>query len=83
MSQECEERSAKLSCTVTSLPEVSGLYYPGGINPVCSLRMAREMVRSGWLVERDGRWLMTPEGQLAVEDGQPPHCTTKPPTTSP
>ena len=46
------------------------LYHPGGIDPLCSIQTAREMVRSGWLVERDGKYEITPAGQLAVEAGQ-------------
>ena len=37
-------------------------YYPGGNQPVCSLQSGLEMVRSGWLIVRDGRYEITPDG---------------------
>jgi hypothetical protein len=46
------------------------LYYPGGNHPLCSMFTAREMVRSGWLVVRDGRYEITPDGRQALEAGQ-------------
>ncbi|AMA58946.1 hypothetical protein BCCGELA001_23530 [Bradyrhizobium sp. CCGE-LA001] len=43
------------------------LYYPGGSNPVCSVQLAREMVRSGLMTKRNGDYEITPEGRLAAE----------------
>ena len=43
------------------------LYYPGGNNPVCSVQLAREMVRSGLMTRRNGDYEITPEGRLAAE----------------
>lgn len=43
------------------------LYYPGGNNPVCSVQLAREMVRSGLMTKRNGDYEITPEGRLAAE----------------
>jgi hypothetical protein len=43
------------------------LYYPGGSHPVCSVRTAQEMVRAGWLVDRDGRYEIAPEGLRVLE----------------
>jgi hypothetical protein len=43
------------------------LYYPGGNHPICSVQLAREMVRSGWMTKRDGDYEITPDGQLAAE----------------
>ena len=38
------------------------LYHPGGVRNVCGLQTAEEMVRQGWLVIRNGRYEITPEG---------------------
>lgn len=46
------------------------LYYPGGNDPVCSIYTAREMIRSGWLIERDSRYEITPDGRKTTEAGQ-------------
>ncbi|MDA9415983.1 hypothetical protein CO683_13590 [Bradyrhizobium ottawaense] len=43
------------------------LYYPGGNHPICSVQLAREMVRSGWMTKRGGDYEITPDGQLAAE----------------
>jgi hypothetical protein len=43
------------------------LYYPGGSHPICSVQVAREMVRSGWMQKRDGDYEITPDGQRAAE----------------
>jgi hypothetical protein len=43
------------------------LYYPGGSRPVCSVQTALEMVRAGWLVRRDGRFEVTPDGSRVLE----------------
>ncbi|MDA9421910.1 hypothetical protein [Bradyrhizobium guangdongense] len=43
------------------------LYYPGGSHPICSIQLAREMVRSGWMTKQDGEYEITPDGQLAAE----------------
>jgi hypothetical protein len=42
------------------------LYHPGGNQPVCSLQTGLEMVRSGWLMVRDGRFEITPDGLHAL-----------------
>jgi ribosomal protein S19E (S16A) len=39
------------------------LYHPGGMEAVCSLYTAQEMVKAGWLVIREGRYVITPEGR--------------------
>src|SRR5512135_1566018 len=36
------------------------LYLPGGNRALCSLHDANEMVRSGWLAIRDGKYEITP-----------------------
>jgi hypothetical protein len=41
------------------------LYHPGGSDPVCSLQMAQEMVRAGWLIFKDGRYEITAAGRAA------------------
>ena len=46
------------------------LYHPGGSQPVCSLHTAHEMVRFGWLMLRDGRYEITPEGRT-LEPSEP------------
>jgi hypothetical protein len=38
------------------------LYHPGGSHPLCRLNTAQQMVRSGWLFRRDGKYELTPEG---------------------
>ena len=43
------------------------LYHPGGNQPVCSLQTALEMVRSGSLIVRDGRYEITPDGLHALD----------------
>ena len=43
------------------------LYHPGGNQPVCSLQTGLEMVRSGWLMVRDGRYEITPDGLHALD----------------
>jgi len=43
------------------------LYYPGANQPVCSLQTGLEMVRSGWLIVRDGRYEITPDGLHALD----------------
>jgi len=42
------------------------LYHPGASHPVCSLLTALEMVRSGWLIVREGRYEITPDGLHAL-----------------
>jgi hypothetical protein len=44
-----------------------GLYRPGGTYPACSFQTAQEMVRSGWLIFRGGRYEVTPAGRRAIE----------------
>jgi hypothetical protein len=43
------------------------LYHPGGSQPLCALQTAREMVRAGWLVVRNDKYEITPDGLRAVE----------------
>ena len=43
------------------------LYHPGGNQPVCSLQTGLEMVSSGWLIVRDGRYEITPDGLHALD----------------
>jgi len=43
------------------------LYHPGGNQPICSLQTGLEMVRSGWLIVRDGRYEITPDGLHALD----------------
>ena len=43
------------------------LYHPGGNQPVCSLQTGLEMVRSGWLIVRDGRYEITSDGLHALD----------------
>ena len=42
-------------------------YHPGANQPVCSLQTGLEMVRSGWLIVRDGRYEITPDGLHALD----------------
>ena len=49
------------------------LYHPGSNHPVCSLHTAQEMIRSGWLVLRDGRYEITTEGLRAAKSGELSH----------
>lgn len=43
------------------------LYHPGGNHPICSVYTAQEMVRSGWLSLRHGRYEITPDGRHVLE----------------
>jgi hypothetical protein len=43
------------------------LFHPGGNHSLCGLHHARQMVRSGWLMIRNGRYELTPEGQRVLE----------------
>ncbi len=43
------------------------LFHPGGKHSLCRLQDARKMVRSGWLIIRDGRYELTPEEHRAAE----------------
>ena len=42
------------------------LYHPGGGEPLCGPQTSKEIVRSGWLRFRSGRYLITPEGLRVV-----------------
>jgi len=49
--------------------EISGLvarrgrlFHPGGDGPLCDVQTSKEIVRSGWLKYRDGKYVITPEG---------------------
>jgi hypothetical protein len=44
------------------------LYHPGGNHSLCRLHHARQMVRSGWLILRDGRYEITTEGVSAAKE---------------
>jgi hypothetical protein len=46
------------------------LFYPGSSQPLGHVRLAKQMVRSGWLILRDGKYEITPEGQRATEPGE-------------
>lgn len=39
------------------------LYYPGGCEPLCGVQAAKDLVRSGRLILREGRYEITPKGQ--------------------
>jgi hypothetical protein len=52
------------------VPRGDSLYYPGGCEPLCRVKVAKQMVRSGWLIFRDGKYEITPEGQRATEPGR-------------
>ena len=65
------ERCVRLGSTDTSLPELVGVYYPGGSRPVCSEQTALDMVRAGWLVCRGDRFEITPEGLRVLESQSP------------
>jgi hypothetical protein len=43
------------------------VYPPGASQLVCTVQTAHAMVRSGWLMLRDGRYEITPKGHQAVE----------------
>jgi hypothetical protein len=38
------------------------LYYPGGANPLCGVQTSKEIVRSGLLKYRNGKYVITREG---------------------
>ena len=38
------------------------LYHPGGDHPLCGVQLSKEIVRSGWLRFRSGKYEITPEG---------------------
>ena len=42
------------------------LYHPGGGEPLCGPQTFKEIVRSGWLRFRNGKYLITPEGLRVV-----------------
>ena len=48
------------------------LYCPGGNRPICSLHVAQEMARSGWLAVQNGRYEITPEGRRTAERDESP-----------
>jgi hypothetical protein len=45
------------------------LFHPGGDNPLCDVQTSKEIVRSGWLKYRDGKYVITPEGLRALVAG--------------
>ncbi len=38
------------------------LYHPGGNNQLCGVQASKDIVRSGWLRYRSGKYELTPEG---------------------
>jgi hypothetical protein len=46
------------------------LYHPGGGRPICGVQLSKQIVRSGWLRFRSGKYELTPEGLrvLAADD---------------
>ena len=42
------------------------LFYPGGNRPLCNVQTSKEIVRSGWLRFRTGKYEITPEGLRAL-----------------
>ena len=46
------------------------LYHPGANNPLCDVQTSKDIVRSGWLRFRSGKYEITPEGlrMLAMVD---------------
>ena len=42
------------------------LYCPDGTDPLCDVQTSKEIVRSGWLRFRSGKYLITPEGLRVV-----------------
>jgi hypothetical protein len=45
------------------------LYQPGGNNPLCDVQTSKDIVRSGWLRFRNGKYEITPEGIAHACDG--------------
>jgi hypothetical protein len=43
------------------------LFHPGGNHALCRVHHAIHLVRTGWLVRRDGRYEITPEGMRALD----------------
>jgi hypothetical protein len=47
------------------------LCHPGGNNPICGVQTSKDIVRSGWLRLRGGKYELTPEGlRMLREDAQ-------------
>jgi hypothetical protein len=48
------------------------LFHPGGGNPLCDVQTSKEIVRSGLLKYRDGKYVLAPEGLrvLAASEGR-------------
>ena len=42
------------------------LFYPGGNRPLCNVQTSKEIVRSGWLRFRTGKYEITSEGLRAL-----------------
>ena len=42
------------------------LYQPGGNDPLCGVQTSKDIVRSGWLRFRSGKYELTPEGLRVV-----------------
>lgn len=38
------------------------LHHPGGNHPLCDVQRSKQIVRSGWLRFRSGKYEITPEG---------------------
>jgi hypothetical protein len=45
------------------------LFHPLGDNSLCDVQTSKEIVRSGWLKYRDGKYVITPEGLRALVAG--------------
>jgi hypothetical protein len=43
------------------------LFRPGGDSPLCDVQTSKEIVRSGWLKYRDGKYVITTEGLRALD----------------
>jgi hypothetical protein len=48
------------------------MYHPGGNNPLCSLHLAKEIAKSGWLRLQGERFEITPEGLKALASASTP-----------
>jgi hypothetical protein len=46
------------------------LHHPGGNHALCGVQTSKEIVRSGWLRLRSGRYEITPEGLRALTAAQ-------------
>jgi hypothetical protein len=44
------------------------LYHPGGSRPLCGVQLSKQIVRSGWLRFRSGKYELTPEGSRVLAE---------------